>query len=64
MCFLKKCFQNKRCAATLETLQGILTADAGTGGMVGVAAIFLAGLRNKERPVWKGLSQGQTTVCL
>lgn len=58
-----ECFQNERCAATLGTLLGVLSADAGTGCTVGVEAIFLSGLI-QEQPVWKSLIQGQATVCL
>lgn len=59
-----ECFQNERCAsATLGTLLGVLSADAGTGCTMGVEAIFLSG-QIQEQPVWKGLIQGQATVCL
>lgn len=57
-------FQSKRCVVAVGTPLGVLTADAGTGSWWEWAAPSKTALGKKEPLVWKGLSQGQATVCL
>lgn len=57
-------FLSFQSVAVVGSLLGVLIADAGTGCWWEWAAPSKTALGKKEPLVWKGLSQGQATVCL